>query len=420
MVSPSDPLPRPPFVLGGRVLALEGSAEGPRIAIVADAFDERPVSGILGEVTVGDLVEIDVRALGHDGRLVAEGLRIVGRDRREPKAIRERGRLALRRRGHNLRLRAELLDAIRAFFAARRYLEVETPALVPSPGMDVHLDAFEVRDEGPRATPRFLATSPEYQMKRLLAGGMPRIFQLGRCYRRGEVGARHNPEFTMLEWYRAFASMSEMIEETEALIVDVAIAARGKPELVAPDEARGRSATRVVSLSPPFERLPIARAFARHTKLSEEQALGLALSGSAEDEERFFRLLVDEVEPALAEGPPVVLLDYPVTQASLARRKADDPRLAERFEIFVAGIELCNGFGELVDPVEQRRRFEEDQRLRAAAGKAVLPIDERFLEALDEGMPPSAGNALGVDRLVALAAGAGEIGDVQSFPEGWL
>ncbi|MEO7093994.1 MAG: amino acid--tRNA ligase-related protein, partial [Polyangiales bacterium] len=222
------------------------------------------------------------------------------------------------------------------------------------------------------------------------------------------------------EWYRAFGTIDEMIEETEALVVEVAIAARGKAELVALDEARGRSATRVVPLSPPFERLPIAQAFARHTSLSAEEALDLALSGNAGDEERFFRLLVDEVEPALAAGPPVILLDYPVTQASLARRKADDPRLAERFELFVAGVELCNGFGELVDPDEQRRRFEADQRARSELGKPVYPIDERFLDALAEGVPPSAGNALGIDRLVALAAGAAEIGDVQSFPEGWL
>ncbi len=416
MVSPSDPLPHPPFVLGGRILAREGGS----VAVVADAFDERPVSGIHGDVEVGDLVEVDVSSLGADGRLVAEAVRVVGRDVREPKAIRERGRLALRRRGHNLRLRAEVLETIRAFFAARRFLEVETPTLVPSPGMDLHLDAFAVRSETEKEPPRFLATSPEYQMKRLLSAGVPRLFQLSRCYRRGEVGARHNPEFTMLEWYRAFGTFEEMIAETEALVVDVAVAARGKPELVAPDPANGRSATRVVPLSPPFERLPIARAFARHTALNEEQALDLALSGRTEDEERFFRLLVDEVEPALAEGPPVVLVDYPVTQASLARKKVDDPRLAERFELFVAGVELCNGFGELVDPTEQRRRFEADQLLRSAAGKPVYPIDEAFLAALEEGMPPSAGNALGVDRLVALATGAAEIGDVQTFPEGWL
>ena len=419
-MSPSDPLPHPPFVLGGRILSRGGPSEGESLAVVGDAFDERPVSGIHQDVVVGDLVEIDVGALGHDGRLVATAVRVVGRDVRAPKAIRERGRLALRQRGRNLRVRSELLEAVRAFFGQRRYLEVETPTLVPSPGMDFHLDAFAVRTEGARASERFLSTSPEYQMKRLLAAGVPRLFQIARCYRRGEVGARHNPEFTMLEWYRAFGTFEEMIAETAALVVEVAIAARGKPELVATDPARGASATRVVPLSPPFERLPIARAFARHTRLTEDQALDLALSGRADDEERFFRLLVDEVEPALAEGPPVVLLDYPVTQASLARKKPDDPRLAERFELFVAGIELCNGFGELVDPQEQRRRFETDQRMRFAAGKAVYPIDENFIAALEEGMPPSAGNALGIDRLVALAVGAGEIGDVQTFPEGWL
>ncbi len=445
VTAPSDPIPKPPFTLGGRVLEWQG-AQG----VVGDAFDELPVSFLqlqtlpFGTGTtpedmalrvrpvIGDLVEIDVTALGHDGRLVASALRVVGRDARretgatEQPALRERGRLALLRRGHNLRRRSELMGVVRRFFDARRYLEVETPLLVPSPGMDVHLDAFPVVGlEG--APPRYLATSPEYQMKRLLAAGVPRLFQLGKCFRRGEVGARHNPEFTMLEWYRAFGTFEEMIDETEALIVEVATAARGTAELVVPRPFASMSYSnegpRVVPLDPPFERLPILEAFERHataSRIGRQEALDLALSARPEDEERFFRVLVEEVEPALAEGPPVVLVDYPVTQASLARKRDADPRLAERFEVFVGGIELCNGFGELVDPVEQRARFAVDQKARAARGVEVYPIDERFLDALDEGVPPSAGNALGVDRLVALALGAAEIGDVLAFPEAWL
>lgn len=216
----------------------------------------------------------------------------------------------------------------------------------------------------------------------------------------------------MLEWYRAFSDVAPMIEETEALIVEVARTLRGKDEVVVGD--------RVVALSPPFERLPVATAFARHTALDEDAALALALSDRRQDEERFFRLFVDEVEPALAEGPPVVLVDWPASQASLARKKPGDPRVAERFEIVVGGVELCNGFGELVDPIEHRRRFASDRRARAESNKRVLPIDEKFLAALDEGMPPSAGNALGLDRLIMIAVGARSLRDVIAFSEGEL
>ena len=376
------------------------------LAVVADAFDELVVSAIPDEVRVGDQIEAEIDAFGADGRLPARAVRIVGRDLRSGDHQGEHARLSQRRRGKNLRRRAEILDVVRRFFAARRYLEIETPSLVPSPGLDVHLDAMAI-DGG-----RFLTTSPEFQMKRLLVAGVPRLFQIARCFRKGEVGARHNPEFTMLEWYRAHASMDEMIEETEALLVDVARATRGHAEVVVGE--------RTIVCTPPFERLPIARAFARHGKISEEQALALALSGRDDDQERFFRILVDEVEPALALGPPVVLVDYPITQASLARKNPKDSRVAERFELFVGGVELCNGFGELVDEGEQRARFEHDRSERARLGKAVYPIDERFLAALQEGMPPSSGNALGLDRLIAMVLGAQEIGDVMAFPESWL
>jgi lysyl-tRNA synthetase class 2 len=317
----------------------------------------------------------------------------------------------------NLRARAEAMRAVRRFFESRDYLEVETPLRVPSPGLDLHLDAFAI-EEPHGAPPRFLITSPEYQMKRLLSEGMSKIFQICRCFRRGEVGPRHNPEFTMLEWYRAPCAFEALIEETESLIVDVAIALRGSATLHVRDAFAG--VDRVVTLDPPFERLPIARAFARHSSLSEAEALALALSGRADDEARFYRVLVEEVEPALALGPPVVLVDYPVTQASLARKKPGDPRLAERFELFVGGVELCNGFGELVDAREQRARFEADQRARAVAGKPVYPIDERFLDAMERGLPECAGNALGLDRLILLAVGAASLDEVCAFTESSL
>ena len=186
---------------------------------------------------------------------------------------------------------------------------------------------------------------------------------------------------------------------------DVASAQRGAPELSV--------GSRVIPVVPPFARVTVAEAFAAHADVGEDEMLAMA----ERDEDRFFRLLVERVEPALAALPhPVFLIDYPVQQASLARRKPGDARYAERFELYVGGVELCNGFGELTDPGEQRARFLGDQRARATAGRPVYPIDARFLEALESGLPRCAGNALGLDRLVALSAGAATIADVQAFP----
>jgi lysyl-tRNA synthetase class 2 len=296
-----------------------------------------------------------------------------------------------------LRERARVLADVRRFFEARGYLEVQTPIAVPSPGLDLHLDAFEVAG-GERGAPRWLITSPEYQMKRLLADGWERLYQIVACFRRGEVGARHNPEFTMLEWYRANAGVDAIVGDTEQLVASVTGGAV-------------RLGERAIDVKPPLERLTVCAAFERFAGWSAEATLEAA----AHDEDRYFRALVDLVEPGLAVlDHGVFLVDYPATQASLARRKPGEPRLAERFELYVAGVELCNGFGELVDPVEQRARLEADQEARRERGLPVYPIDERFLEALAR-VPPSAGNALGLDRLIALACGTTEIADVLSF-----
>jgi lysyl-tRNA synthetase class 2 len=299
--------------------------------------------------------------------------------------------------GKRLRERARVLAQVRAFLDARGYLEVQTPIVVPSPGLDLHLDAFEVAG-GERGAARWLITSPEYQMKRLLAEGWERIYQIVACFRRGEVGERHNPEFTMLEWYRAHAGVDAVMGDTEQLVAAVT---GGTVHL----------GTRAIDLRPPLERWTVCGAFERFAGWSEEATLDAA----ARDEDRYFRALVDDVEPQLAAlDHGVFLVDYPATQASLARKKPGDPRLAERFELCVGGIELCNGFGELVDPVEQRARLEADQAARRDRGLPVYPIDERFLQALAR-VPPSAGNALGLDRLVALTCGTTAIGEVLAF-----
>ncbi|MCC6557227.1 MAG: EF-P lysine aminoacylase GenX [Polyangiaceae bacterium] len=396
-----------PVRVAGRVLdAREG------VVLLADAFASIRVElAAPAPLDPGDLAILEGVARG--GGLASAALLERITPRRPPCArapaadppASETERLVHRARGPALARRAAAMATIRALFAERGFLEVETPALVPSPGLDLHLDAVAVDGAGAR----FLITSPEYQMKRLLSGGVPRCFQLARCFRRGEIGSRHNPEFTMLEWYRAFAGVEEVMADTEAVVRGVA-AALGAGGTV-------RVGGAAIALDGGFERLTVGDAFARYAGVPAGEAISLA----SRDEERFFRILVDEVEPGLArEARPVFLVDYPAPFASLARLKPGDPSVCERFELYVGGLELCNGFGELTDPVEQRARLERDQAERARLGKPVYPIDERFLSALEEGMPPSAGNALGVDRLIALCLGAGAIADALAFPAEWL
>ena len=301
--------------------------------------------------------------------------------------------------------RAHALESARTFFRSRGYLEVETPIAVPSPGLDLHLDAFEAASTGVASAGerRWLSTSPEYQMKRLLAAGTGRIFQITRAFRAGERGERHNPEFTILEFYRPNDGVEAVMRDTEQLVARVT----------------GGTVTidgRAIDVRPPFERMTLIEAFERFANVTQEETLRLA----EHDEDVFFEKLAFEVEPRLAQlDHAVFVVDYPATQASLARKKPADPRVAERFELYVAGVELCNGFGELIDAIEQRSRLERDQEQRRRRGKPVYPIDERFLEALAR-MPPAGGNAIGFDRLVALACGTREIVDVMAFADAEL
>ncbi|MCC7536663.1 MAG: EF-P lysine aminoacylase GenX [Deltaproteobacteria bacterium] len=298
----------------------------------------------------------------------------------------------------NLRARSRARAAVRAFFDARGYLEVDTPQLVPSPGVEVHLDAFEVLGAD---APRFLITSPEYQMKRLIAGGLGNVYQLCHCFRRDELGALHQPEFTMLEWYRVDAGMADVVADTEALVAHVATAMHGAPTLPGP--------TGTMDVSPPWDRLTVRDAFRRFA--------GVEVDSLLRDEARFFETLVTDIEPKLGVERPTVLYAYPAQMASLARLSPEDPTVAERFEVYVRGIELANGFGELTDAEEQRTRCEADLAKRARLGKPPYPLDERFLAALREGMPSSGGVALGFDRLVMLLLGEPVIDDVVAIPE---
>jgi lysyl-tRNA synthetase class 2 len=309
----------------------------------------------------------------------------------------EFARLAGQGIGGGLARRASALRDVRRYFDTEGFLEVDTPVRVPTPGLDLHVDAV-ASDGG------WLVTSPEFQMKRLLVGGLPRIYQLVHCTRANEHGQLHEPEFLMLEWYRAFADQEAVMRDTECIV-----------EAVVRDSSVILPNGRKIDVTSPFERVSVRDAFAQHAGVRD--AVDLAHS----DEAAFFQLFVDVVEPALAAVDRALFLcEYPASQASLARRSLADPTVAERFELYIAGVELCNGFSELTDPREQQQRFEADRALRARLGRPVYEIDARFMAALREGMPPSAGNALGVDRLVMLATGARNIADVQGFPAAWL
>ena len=309
-----------------------------------------------------------------------------------------------------LRRRARLVQAVRAFFAARGYTEVETPYAVRTPGEEVHLRAFATEREAPDGSraPLFLHTSPEFAMKRLLAGGAGRIFQLARVWRNGEASDLHAAEFTMLEWYAPGAGMDDLIAETHDLLRAVlppVVTCRG----VTTDLARA-------------ERLTMAEAFERDVgadllatagdAAALAAAAGVALRAGEDWEDLFFRLLLARVEPALGRAHPTFLTHWPAAQAALAQRDPADPRVALRFELFLCGIELANAFVELTDPVEQRARFLADRARRAALGGQDWPLDEALLAALPA-MPESAGIALGFDRLAMIATGADRVADVQ-------
>jgi lysyl-tRNA synthetase class 2 len=326
-------------------------------------------------------------------------------------------------RKNNLLRRWKVVQGIRRFFLEQGFVEVETPLLVPSPGMEPHLLALELYCTLPtgKKEKKYLHTSPEYGMKKLLGQGWEKIFQVCRVFRDGEVSATHQIEFTMLEWYRAHADYQKIMEDCEGLLSFLAVEVWGMPE----SSYQGRA----INLSPPFERLSVARAMSLFggidieknrdgdSLLAEAKSRGYRFdkAGTYGFDDVFFKVFLEAVEPRLGYPRPTILYNYPAEMAALARLKSDNPLWAERFELYVAGLELANAFSELNDPGEQRRRFEEEQKLRAQLGKPVYPIDEELLQALSR-MPPSAGIALGVDRLVMLFCNVQSIQEVLPFP----
>jgi lysyl-tRNA synthetase class 2 len=312
-------------------------------------------------------------------------------DDRDP--LKARKRLAALR--PRLEQRARVLEVFRTELRGAGFLEVETPSRIRAPAPEQHIDAEPSGN-------RYLITSPELQMKRLLASGAyDKIFQICRCFRRGERGEHHLPEFTMVEWYRTRATTNELREDCRRLVTAAARALGVFPVVT-------RGGDRVV-LTPPWDRMRVADLFEEHAGWRP---------GAEPDPDRFNRDMVLKVEPALPRGRPVFLDGYPAAMASLARLDPADRKRADRFELYAGGLELANGFSELTDATEQRRRFELENAAREAAGKRAYPLDERFLAALDQGLEPCAGIALGIDRLVMLLTEATTIDEVTAFPEG--
>ncbi|HSD95794.1 MAG TPA: EF-P lysine aminoacylase EpmA [Sulfuricaulis sp.] len=312
-----------------------------------------------------------------------------------------------------LKLRARLLERARAFFSERSVLEVETPVLSSAATTDPALATLATRYTGPlfpHGSTLYLQTSPEFPMKRLLATGCGSIYQICKVFRDGEAGRLHNPEFTMLEWYRVGFDHHRLMDETDELVT----------RLLAP----------TMSLDAP-ERLSYREAFLRHAGLDPHTAsggdfaavakahnIGVAPELLIQDDLAVWcdLLLTHVVEPMLGQGRLTFIYDYPASQASLARIQPGEPPLAARFELYLKGVELANGFHELANADEQRARFERQLHARAASGRPAVPMDERLLAALKHGLPDCAGVALGFDRLVMLAAGARTIAEVLAFP----
>ncbi|MGE3314199.1 MAG: EF-P lysine aminoacylase EpmA [Planctomycetaceae bacterium] len=317
-----------------------------------------------------------------------------------------------------LEIRAKLLATVREHFAAHDYWEVETPILSQDVVVDAHLEPFAVpwREDGGPGT-MYLQTSPEFGMKRLLAAGAKAIYQVTRAFRKGEQGPRHNPEFTMVEWYRAGDTHHDQMDFVEGLVSAV-ISASPRLRDVTP------------RLTRPFARLSYDEAFetaigCKVLSLSTielaqlARRLDIVVPESIDENDRdgwLNLLLAEKVEPTLGPEVPTFLYDYPASQSALARIRNDAIPVAERFELYMNGIELCNGYHELTDPAELRRRMAVQAAIRAGDGRPALPDQNRLLDAMEAGLPASSGVALGFDRLVMLAVGAQSIDEVIAFP----
>ncbi len=293
-------------------------------------------------------------------------------------------------RNHALMTRALIFQAVRQFFIGEGYLEIDTPFRIPAPAPELHIDAVASGNW-------FLHTSPELCMKRLLSAGYDRIFQICRCWRDGERGTKHLPEFVMLEWYRSDIDYLDLMDECEDLIKFVSVALNKTESL--------RFAGQEINLSGAWERLSVRNAFQKYASMTMEDALFRKI---------FDEVMVEQVEPQLGNGKPTFLYDYPAEFGALARLKQTDTSVAERFELYIGGLELANAFSELTDPVEQRSRFISEATSRALLQRKTYPLPENFLAEM-AGMPSAAGIALGLDRLVMVFLDASCIDETVAF-----
>ena len=284
---------------------------------------------------------------------------------------------------NSIKQRSDLLQALRRFFWQEGFIEVETPIRLITPALEDYIDAIP-------ASGKFLRTSPELHMKRLLCDGAEKIFQIGACFREHEQGERHREEFTMLEWYEANCDYRKIADNLHALFKFCS------KELDCREDY----------FSQKFEVLSLEDAFANYAKISLDESIA---------QNNFEEVLCFEVEPHLGKERPTLINDYPASMAALSRKKPNAPHLAERFEIYVDGLELANAYSELNDAQEQRLRFVECQDLRTSQKRITYDLDENFLQALEQGMPEAGGIALGVDRLAMVLFGAEDISSVLAF-----
>jgi elongation factor P--(R)-beta-lysine ligase len=295
----------------------------------------------------------------------------------------------LARRSDALHMRARLIQSIRLFFIHEGFLEVDTPLRIPSPAPEEHIEALPSGNW-------FLQTSPELCMKRMLSAGYPRIFQISKCFRAAERGDKHLPEFAMLEWYVTGFDYHQLMDQCRELVCAVA-KDLGLAEIIWQNKK--------INLAPPWEKISVADAFMKYAPVSLTEALA---------QDQFDEFLVEHIEPQLGTDKPVFIYDYPAKLASLARLNNANPTVSERFELYIGGLEMANGFSELTDAEEQRRRFEDALKTRAEKNWARYDMPEKFLHSLSN-MPPSAGMALGIDRLLMLFADKEKIDDVVAF-----
>jgi len=314
--------------------------------------------------------------------------------------------------------RALLTQKVRDYFNNKNFIEVETPIMTPHPGMEPHLAPFETHFQTPHTSfPLYLNTSPELQMKKLLGKGFSKIFNITKVFRNGETGGpQHNPEFTMIEWYSKNSDYTNIMEDCENLVTSLA-----------PSTPITYQNTEI-DLTTPWPRKSVNELFIEFTKINllENQTYeefantatshNLDINACCTWDDIFFKIFLNHIEPNLDKSRPLFVYDYPSTQAALARKSPTEPFFAERFELYIAGIELCNAFSELIDPEEQRSRLIEEQKEREKLGKTVFPIDEDFLNHLKSIKEPCAGNALGLDRLFMILMNKKSIEDVLLFP----